>query len=469
MLADCAHCSRPFLDLGQTLASSADVNCLPRRGAARVIIGYHSHVEATPCGGAHGTPATFFGDRHSGLVDQLELLSHGLAHACLQNASLVSGPFFPSLLSADMVSWAEMLSMSETSTMLQSLRACRHTRLLPPHCLHDERLRQSAVVSCPISVRAERGVKNELAGDILARLVVGENQLRHWVPTKPLHVSQIFSTTAKSTPRPPDYEFRLEAPFNAVHLNLDCDWLLFAVNRSLYKEWRQSEGEDRARLSEACQRGAHPGVTGFAIGAIDLVATHTLLRLVDNPTWPIVIATAIGKPGHEATQWVLDEFVARLSDRLSDAGTKPAPHLVVGASNMSQRELNAAAELRVVQRARNFVAWYESSFSMAASAAVAARGGRVSLVEWWDALTTPKALKKVLQEVCAAGPHLASVTRACARHRLETPEPTGLNHLSLRAYGESLDELLPAACAKVGDVRLRYSIGCSYSATARVG
>lgn len=380
----------------------------------------------------HGTAAAFFSERHSGLVDQLEILSHGLALACLTNASLVSGPFFPSLLSAEMISWDAVLSMLQTNKRLQSLHACRHTSLLPPQCLQDERLRQSAALRCSINVRTERSAKNQLAGAILARLVVGENQLLNWVPSKP------------SSGRPPDRAFRLEEPFNAVHLNLDCDWLLFAVNRSLYKEWRHSQGETRRRLSGACRRGAHAAITSFALGAVALVATHTLLRFAEAPGWPIVVATAIGKPGHEATQWVLDAFVAHLSQMAI-----PAPHLVVGATNMSERELNAAAELLVVQRARNLVAWYESSFSMAASAAVAARGGRVSLVEWWDALADRKAIKKVLQEVCTAGPHLASVARACVRHRLESPAPTGLNHLSLRAVGQSLEELLPAACPLV--------------------
>ena len=36
-----------------------------------------------------------------------------------------------------------------------------------------------------------------------------------------------------------------------------------------------------------------------------------------------------------------------------------------------------------------------------------------------------QAINKVLEEVCTAGPHLVSVARACVRHRLELPAPTG--------------------------------------------
>jgi hypothetical protein len=131
------------------------------------------------------------------------------------------------------------------------------------------------------------------------------------------------------------------------------------------------------------------------------------------------------------------------------------PRLIVGSSNESQRELNAAAELRVVSGAHGLVAWYESSFSSVAAAAVGARHGAraVSWVEWWTALDTHSAIRRVLYEVCEEGPYLPSVLRACRRlgrrHGFQTAEnAAGLSHLSLRADGRDLEQVLGEACAR---------------------
>lgn len=198
--------------------------------------------------------------------------------------------FRPDELS-DMQPWSTILQAQQTNSMLQSLHPCRYTSLLPTSCLHDEKLRRS--LRCPISVRTERGTKNPLAGEILSRLDIGERQMRHWMPSRPEHG------------RAPDSTFDIERPFNAVHLNLDCDWLLFAVNRTLYKEWRHlsADGEARRRVSSACRHGADRSITTFALGAIDLVARHALVNFARESTaLPVVVATAIGKPGHYETE-----------------------------------------------------------------------------------------------------------------------------------------------------------------------
>lgn len=125
----------------------------------------------------------------------------------------------------------------------------------------------------------------------------------------------------------------------------------------------------------------------------------------------------------------------------------------MGATNLSGREMNAAAELQVVSRARNLIGWYESSFSTAASAAVASNGGRVSLVEWWEALESKRAIKKVLQEMCVAGPVLATVERTCRHYGLTVPSPmlgsgAVLNHLSMRSEGVYSLEQMRAECTE---------------------
>jgi len=72
---------------------------------------------------------------------------------------------------------------------------------------------------------------------------------------------------------------------------------------------------------------------------------------------PILIITAIGKPGHEATQWVVDELVKRL--RLP-AGVVATQGAVAGAVG---REVAAAAELGVLRGAAQAVLVTGSTFS----------------------------------------------------------------------------------------------------------
>ena len=70
---------------------------------------------------------------------------------------------------------------------------------------------------------------------------------------------------------------------------------------------------------------------------------------------PILIITAIGKPGHEATQWVVDELVKRLPANV--VATQGAVAGAVG------REVAAAAELGVLRGAAHAVLVTGSTFS----------------------------------------------------------------------------------------------------------
>jgi hypothetical protein len=259
--------------------------------ANTVFVGYHGHGDERNMTAA----ATFFAERHSGLVDQMELLSHGLARACRENASLVSGPFFTSVFGAQLAPWSVVLPTQQTNAMLRSVSTCGFTRLLPSSCLTSANLLRGDAnvrLRCPINVRDVRGNKDALAGELLARFKVGEQQLAH---------SWTASLLARARP-PTHAAFRFDSPYNAVHLNLDVDWLYFAVNRSAYREWRRSDESLRRQLSSACRRDADPVITSYARRAVELLAVHTLASFAATWHLPIVVATAIGKPGHEDTQ-----------------------------------------------------------------------------------------------------------------------------------------------------------------------
>jgi len=73
-------------------------------------------------------------------------------------------------------------------------------------------------------------------------------------------------------------------------------------------------------------------------------------------------------------------------------------------------------------------------------------------VEWWEALDNQHSIKRVLQEVCAAGPILGTVARTCRHHGFETLSGSSdlekLNHLSMRAEGTSLELMCRAGRRK---------------------
>ena len=71
---------------------------------------------------------------------------------------------------------------------------------------------------------------------------------------------------------------------------------------------------------------------------------------------PILIITAIGKPGHEATQWIVDELLKRLP-----AGVVATQGAVADAA--VGREVAAAAELGVLRGAAHAVLVTGSTFS----------------------------------------------------------------------------------------------------------
>merc|ERR1712196_303622 len=78
----------------------------------------------------------------------------------------------------------------------------------------------------------------------------------------------------------------------------------------------------------------------------------------------------MGYTAGRMTDWILEDF----------KGAMPDIKFVLGHVQSPWRELAAAAELRVVSAARNFVGSYASTFSRFAASRVTRGGGRVSLL-----------------------------------------------------------------------------------------
>ena len=172
---------------------------------------------------------------------------------------------------------------------------------------------------------------------------------------------------------PRDKRVSLDEPYIAVHLNLDCDWMLWGGGgRHLYRHYVQAHNaRDTARMTHHfCSRPKHhhdpakfallnqeKGPARWAFGQLPayVKAINEIRRRPGADQLPILIITAIGKPGHEATQWVVDELVKRLPANV--VATQGAVAGAVG------REVAAAAELGVLRHATHAVLVTGSTFS----------------------------------------------------------------------------------------------------------
>ena len=113
--------------------------------------------------------------------------------------------------------------------------------------------------------------------------------------------------------------------------------------------------ERRRGLAEIVERGAVVLQISPAGQSLRQQAVNDIRRRPGADRLPILIITAIGKPGHEATQLVVDELVKRLPATV--VATQGAVAGAVG------REVAAAAELGVLRHATHAVLVTGSTFS----------------------------------------------------------------------------------------------------------
>eukprot|EP00965_Chrysotila_dentata_P244940 6206260-Pleurochrysis_carterae.AAC.2 len=128
-------------------------------------------------------------------------------------------------------------------------------------------------------------------------------------------------------------------------------------------------------VSDCCAFGANASFTALVRESLALY-TEAVAACFKGPrasSLPVVIATSMGKgyTAGNATDWILHDFM----------NSMPEMTFVLGHVRSPWRELAAAAELRVVSGARNFVGAYSSTFSRFAAARVSRAGGRAALLD----------------------------------------------------------------------------------------
>ena len=137
--------------------------------------------------------------------------------------------------------------------------------------------------------------------------------------------------------------------------------MLWRINHEYWRYVRTPHAQEAARIAQDhCSRPKHHH-DPMKFAALNREKGGARWALGQLPAYlgaermPIVLITSIGKPGHEATQWVVDEFVNRLPGVVVTQGA------VAGAG--VGREVAAAAELGVLRHAAHAVLVTGSTFS----------------------------------------------------------------------------------------------------------
>ena len=253
-----------------------------------------------------------------------------LARACAAGEHLLYGGFLADGLVAATATPRlfpeSFFDLDELNVALRKQRGCERTQVLPQSCATAEQ-------HLPNITRCDR--KIDWGHAPLAKFLA---------KTLPLNFTPAVAAAPSSVAVP--------ATYNAVHFNLDCDWLLYLERRNgtrnRFTKYHHSD-HPRAMTNALCGGG------DVHINALGTAMAHNYARATASVAseLPWLVVTSIGKPGHSAAQWVLDGYLRAL------------PNLTFFRSGTQSRyrEINAAAELGLLLGARNFVGLYHSTFS----------------------------------------------------------------------------------------------------------
>ena len=266
-------------------------------------------ASATTSEGGH-TRARFvrlgYGGLRLGLNNQMLLLAGALAEACLDKSSLVIDvaprgrvwyemtASFRSNLSPDVAGrWSMVLDIGRLQTVLDSDERCADTRIVSPACIAGGG--ESFTLCHGVDgARPDSFFPSVQNGQSQARVELhykfwGKMPLRDDLPWVP------YRSTVSDTS--PDL---LRAKYHAVHLNLDVDWMIWSTDQKLYWKYKASQdASETEAIAQACcsDRGTPAGQ--WALGKLSQYV-GAIRQIMSVSEAPIVVITAIGKPG---TPW----------------------------------------------------------------------------------------------------------------------------------------------------------------------
>ena len=280
-----------------------------------------------------------FPPRHLGFTSQLNDVVGHLADACLSQSHLLYGGMKLDALnkSSPLVPLDTMLSVEAVNMMLSTHANCSRTRLLPWHCSKTLLLSHFSTIRCTHNIHWTNGKNIRSLEAQLGQLF-------------PLNLERAFSSSGSM-------ELSVHSGgYNAVHFNLDCDWLLYLerrLARSGKKDFQDRSGRVKGKNFSMvyCSEGSDKSIKKVADMYITGYVNATRQMGHDLP---ILLASSIGKSGHISTEWVLKEYKRNLGIQyvFFESGSKSV-----------HRELNAAAELKLLLAAKKFTGLSTSTFS----------------------------------------------------------------------------------------------------------
>jgi len=276
---------------------------------------------------------------HLGFTTQLNDVFGHLADACLKEAHLLYGGFKLDALnlSSPLVPVDTLFSVEAVNTMLSTHANCSRSRLLPWHC--SEGLLRSHFTNIQCTRNIHWTNKKEVK--MFAPQIV---------QSFPLKLERAYFAVVASKLS------TIPAAFNAVHFNLDCDWLLY-LERRLARSGNVEFYDRYKKVKELnfsmtyCSQGMDVSIGKVAKKYIQGYVNATRHMGHDLP---ILLATSIGKTGHTSTSWVLEAYKKNLG---------PKYVFYESGSSSIHRELNAAAELKLLLAAKKFIGLSLSTFS----------------------------------------------------------------------------------------------------------
>jgi hypothetical protein len=211
---------------------------------------------------------------------------------------------------------------------------CGHTRLIPIGCLSQS----GGTVANASLAASEFDVHGYHPGLLFA---LEPSRELSWQPTLCSFKLHSDSAAAGSASR-----------FNAIHFNVDTDWLLFICSSMTdfvrFTNSQLSDGQVEARV------GANGSFAPFVRRVVIPQFLRAMRAIFKDLSLPVVVCTSLGKLSH-ITLWIAEELETAV---LATFGVP----VVYGATQNAWREVNAMADLRVLVHAESAVLWPGSTF-----------------------------------------------------------------------------------------------------------
>ena len=308
---------------------------------------YTKPAVTSRCHPAHAKKSTVvFAGAGMGLTNQLMTASQALHEAC-RTRSNFAGAWHPNGFGTSSNESRDLIELFEVGVLHQRLRngsdALR--RLYKP---------------CPSSAKLEVEPVDCSATQLVPIRCVGQHgkggsHQRAWtlMPKRP---QMLFAMEPNH--RLPWHHtlcsFSLASgSFNAIHFNIDADWLLF-----ICADFSTFGKSATGQLPQA-ERASLLSANGLYAPFVRRVVIPQFIRAMRlsfvHPNLPVVVCSSLGKLFH-VTLWIADE----LEQAVRASFGVP---IILGTAGNTERELNALADLRVLVRAETAVLWPGSSFS----------------------------------------------------------------------------------------------------------